>query len=87
MVGKGFDELFEFEGGRGVVGPGPGEEADGFGGGGGGGAGAEDAEDELGGEGEIEFGEGAFRVDIMADDVGDVVDGGKVIVFGGFEGG
>lgn len=87
-IGEGFDDLFEFEGGGvvgRVVGTRPVEEAEGFGGRVG--TRAEDAEDEFRGEGYVEFVEGAFHVEVAADDVGDVVDGGEVFVSGGFGGG
>ncbi|KAK9289399.1 hypothetical protein L1049_007554 [Liquidambar formosana] len=75
-IGKGFDELFEFDGGGfvgGVVGADPVEEAEGLSAGGG--AAAEDAVDEVGGDSEAELVEGLFHVEVAADDIGDVVDG------------
>lgn len=79
------DELFALDDGgvvRGVVGSGPVEETEGFGAGIG--AGAEDAVDELGVDGDAHLVECALHVDVTADDVGDVVDGCKVVVFGRF---
>lgn len=59
----------------------PGEEAAGWGWGGS--AGAENTVDEIGGEGrEAEAVEGALEVVVRADDVGDEVDGGEVVIGG-----
>lgn len=81
-AGECTDELFAFYGCgavRRVVGLSPVEEAEGFGCRGG--AGSEDSVDELGVDGDSHFVESALHVDVAADDVGDVVDGGEVIVF------
>lgn len=50
-------------------------------------AGAKNAEDELGVDGDLELVEGSLHVEISPDDVGDVVYGGEVVIFGGRIGG
>lgn len=85
-VGEDGDDLFEFDGGWGVgrvvvVGTGPIEETEGFGGGRG--TGAEDAEDEFWCDCDAEFVEGSFQVEVTTDDVGNVLDCGEVLIFGG----
>lgn len=85
--GESLDELFDFQGGGLVgrmVGPGPIEEPERLGAGGG--AGAEDAVDELGIDGDAELVECALQVVVAADNVGDVMDGREVVVFGGGDG-
>lgn len=85
--GESLDELFDFQGGGlvgRVVGPGPIEEPERLGAGGG--AGAEDAVDELGIDGDAELVECALQVVVAADNVGDVMDGREVVVFGGGDG-
>lgn len=84
-AGECTDELFALNGCwvvRRVVCLSPVEEAEGFSGRGG--AGPEDSVDELGVDGDSHFIEGALHVDVAADDVGDVVDGGEVVVLGRF---
>lgn len=85
--GESLDKLFDFQCGGlvgRVVGPGPIEEPERLGAGGG--AGAEDAEDELGIDGDAELVECALHVMVAADNVGDVMDGREVVVFGGGDG-
>lgn len=76
---QGFYEFLELDGGWGIGGASPIEESEGLGAGAG--AGAEDAVDEVGGEGHVQLVESALHVEVAADDVGDVVDDGEVVIF------